>query len=196
MTFRVGGAEGLIALAWPYKVHIVLGMTIFLLFPFSRLVHVWSGFATVAYLFRPQQVVRSRRLNVPAGHNQPRSPAPALRSRMHDQSPAIAPAAPINGVALNTPGRSPVRRGIAPARVHRIAAPGGAVRRPAGCGATTRAADGVISEAASRAIEALLERALQLPEPSEDACRRHYAAHAGRLPHRRTRAGRGISCSP
>ena len=47
-------------------------MTIFLLFPFSRLVHVWSGFATVAYLFRPYQVVRSRRLNVPAGHNQPR----------------------------------------------------------------------------------------------------------------------------
>jgi len=52
----------------------VLGMTIFLLFPFSRLVHVWSGFATVAYLFRPYRVVRSRRLNVPAGHNLPRQP--------------------------------------------------------------------------------------------------------------------------
>ena len=38
-------------------------------------------------------------------------------------------------------------------------------------------ADGVISEAASRAIEALLERELHLPEPSDDACRRHYAAH-------------------
>jgi len=75
MTFRVGGAEGLIPIAWPYKVHIVLGMTIFLLFPFSRLVHVWSGFATVAYLFRPQQVVRSRRLNVPADQNQPRARA-------------------------------------------------------------------------------------------------------------------------
>ena len=70
-TFRVGSAEGLIALDWPYKVHLVLGMTIFLLFPFSRLVHVWSGFATLAYLFRPHQVVRSRRLNLPAGHNQP-----------------------------------------------------------------------------------------------------------------------------
>jgi nitrate reductase gamma subunit len=73
MTFRVGGAEGLIPIAWTYKVHIVLGMTIFLLFPFSRLVHVWSGFATLAYVFRPQQVVRSRRLNLPAGHNQPRA---------------------------------------------------------------------------------------------------------------------------
>jgi len=71
-TFRVGGAEGLIPIAWPYKVHIVLGMTIFLLFPFSRLVHVWSGFASAAYLFRPYQIVRSRRLNLPAGHNQPR----------------------------------------------------------------------------------------------------------------------------
>jgi nitrate reductase gamma subunit len=74
-TFRVGGAEGLMPIAWPYKVHIVLGMTIFLLFPFSRLVHVWSGFATLAYFVRPYQVVRSRRLNLPPGHNQPRARA-------------------------------------------------------------------------------------------------------------------------
>ena len=67
-------ADGIVGLDWPYKLHLVLGMTIFLLFPFSRLVHVWSGFATVAFLFRPHQVVRSRRLNVPAGHNQPRQP--------------------------------------------------------------------------------------------------------------------------
>jgi nitrate reductase gamma subunit len=65
-------ASVLVALAWPYKVHIVLGMTIFLLFPFSRLVHVWSGLASIVYVFRPYQVVRSRRLNVPAGQNQPR----------------------------------------------------------------------------------------------------------------------------
>jgi peptidyl-prolyl cis-trans isomerase C len=38
-------------------------------------------------------------------------------------------------------------------------------------------ADGVISEAASRAIEALLEHELQMPDPSDEACRRHYAAH-------------------
>ena len=37
--------------------------------------------------------------------------------------------------------------------------------------------DGVISEAASDAIEALLERELTLPDPSEEACRRHFAAH-------------------
>jgi len=51
-------------LDWPYLVHLVLGMTIFLLFPFSRLVHVWSGFGTLAYVLRPYQVVRSRRLGV------------------------------------------------------------------------------------------------------------------------------------
>ena len=74
VTLRPVDATALSALAWPYLFHIVFGMTIFLLFPFSRLVHVWSGFATVAFLFRPHQVVRSRRLNLPAGHNQPRQP--------------------------------------------------------------------------------------------------------------------------
>ncbi|KAB2874576.1 MAG: respiratory nitrate reductase subunit gamma [Burkholderiaceae bacterium] len=71
-TFRPD-ASILLAVDWPFKVHMVLGMTIFLLLPFSRLVHVWSGLASVAYLFRPYQIVRSRRLNVPPGQNQPRS---------------------------------------------------------------------------------------------------------------------------
>ena len=38
--------------------------------------------------------------------------------------------------------------------------------------------DGVISEAAADAIERLLEHALHVPEPSEEACRRYFAAHA------------------
>lgn len=38
-------------------------------------------------------------------------------------------------------------------------------------------ADGVLSEAASDAIELLLEKNLAIPEPSEEACRRHHAAH-------------------
>ncbi len=74
VTLRPVDATALAALPWPYLFHVVFGMTIFLLFPFSRLVHVWSGFATVAFLFRPHQIVRSRRLNVPAGHNLPRQP--------------------------------------------------------------------------------------------------------------------------
>ena len=65
VTFRPD-ASGLVDLDWPYKLHLVLGMTIFLLFPFSRLVHVWSGFATLSYIARPYQIVRSRRLNVPS----------------------------------------------------------------------------------------------------------------------------------
>lgn len=38
--------------------------------------------------------------------------------------------------------------------------------------------EGVAGEATDRAIEALLERELALPEPDEAACRRHHAAHA------------------
>jgi len=37
--------------------------------------------------------------------------------------------------------------------------------------------DGVASEAASAAIEALLEQELVVPEPSEEACRRYHAAN-------------------
>ena len=69
-TFRPDAAA-LVGIEWHYLAHMVLGMTIFLLFPFSRLVHVWSGFATVAYLVRPYQVVRARRLNLPPGTDRP-----------------------------------------------------------------------------------------------------------------------------
>jgi nitrate reductase gamma subunit len=47
-------------------------MTLFLVFPFTRLVHVWSGFGTLAYLVRPYQVVRTRRPLTPA-HPSPAS---------------------------------------------------------------------------------------------------------------------------
>jgi nitrate reductase gamma subunit len=74
VTFRGGAVELLAEASWVFKAHMFLGMSIFLIFPFTRLVHVWSGFASVTYLLRPYQVVRSRRLNVPAGHNLPRQP--------------------------------------------------------------------------------------------------------------------------
>jgi len=61
VTFQGGAAHYVEGLAWPYLVHLVLGMTIFLLFPFSRLVHVWS--APVAYAIRPYQLVRRRGRN-------------------------------------------------------------------------------------------------------------------------------------
>ena len=74
VTFRAGATELLADAGWVFKMHMFLGMSIFLIFPFTRLVHVWSGFATVGYLMRPYQVVRARRLNVPAGNNAPRHP--------------------------------------------------------------------------------------------------------------------------
>ena len=39
---------------------------------------------------------------------------------------------------------------------------------------------GAMSEAAGEAIEALLDRALAVPEPTDEACRRYHAAHAAR----------------
>ena len=71
VTFRSGGVELLAEAGWVFKAHMFLGMTVFLIFPFTRLVHVWSGFGTLAYVLRPYQLVRARRLNLPAGHNQP-----------------------------------------------------------------------------------------------------------------------------
>ncbi len=64
VTFRTGAPQLLAEAGWIFKMHMFLGMSIFLIFPFTRLVHVWSGFGAAAYLFRPYQVVRSRRLNV------------------------------------------------------------------------------------------------------------------------------------
>ena len=70
VTFRSGGVELLAEAGWIFKAHMFLGMTIFLVFPFTRLVHVWSGFGALAYVLRPYQVVRARRLNLPPGHTQ------------------------------------------------------------------------------------------------------------------------------
>ncbi|MHB1199629.1 MAG: respiratory nitrate reductase subunit gamma [Polaromonas sp.] len=64
MTFRAGAPELLAEAGWVFKAHIFLGMSIFLIFPFTRLVHVWSGFGAVTYLIRPYQIVRSRRLGL------------------------------------------------------------------------------------------------------------------------------------
>jgi nitrate reductase gamma subunit len=60
LTVQPVDAGTLQGLDWPYLVHLVLGMTIFLIFPFSRLVHIWS--APIWFLGRRgYQVVRTRR---------------------------------------------------------------------------------------------------------------------------------------
>ncbi|MCM2338089.1 MAG: respiratory nitrate reductase subunit gamma [Lysobacter sp.] len=58
VTFRWGAANFITDVHWIYKAHVFLGMTLFLVAPFTRLVHVWS--IPVSYLWRPYQVVRRR----------------------------------------------------------------------------------------------------------------------------------------
>lgn len=59
-TFRADAWEHVRDASPIFKLHVFLGLTIFLLFPFTRLVHMLS--APVRYLWRPgYQVVRSRR---------------------------------------------------------------------------------------------------------------------------------------
>jgi nitrate reductase gamma subunit len=59
-TFRGGAAELVAHTHWVFRAHLLLGFTIFLVFPFTRLVHVWSGFASALYVLRPYQIVRQR----------------------------------------------------------------------------------------------------------------------------------------
>jgi nitrate reductase gamma subunit len=42
-----------------YKLHVLLGFTIFLISPFTRMIHIWSGVGALSYLFRPYQIVRT-----------------------------------------------------------------------------------------------------------------------------------------
>lgn len=59
LTLQPGVAANILDVNLIFKLHLVLGMTIFLVFPFTRLVHVWS--APVWYLGRRgYQVVRSQ----------------------------------------------------------------------------------------------------------------------------------------
>lgn len=80
------GISAVIADVHPiFKAHLLLGMTIFLVFPFTRLVHVWS--APVWYLGRRgYQVVRTKK---PAPAKQP---APAARPAPARPVPAAQPA--------------------------------------------------------------------------------------------------------
>jgi peptidyl-prolyl cis-trans isomerase C len=85
----------------------------------------------------------------------------------------------VNGVALNPGGEdlpTEVLRQRACTELLRQAAIGAGLLS----GDDAVPQDGVVSEAASQAIDALLDRELALPEPSDDACRRHFAAQPAR----------------
>ncbi len=95
VTLRGGAAELLAGVPLIYKLHLFFGMTLFLLFPFSRLVHVWSGFASVTYLGRSYQLVRRRGSprRRPQGEPAPVASVAAARPRTQPE-----PAAPVGGV--------------------------------------------------------------------------------------------------
>ena len=105
--------------------------------------------------------------------------APALvfkALRMETMTATISPIASINGVALNT------ENDILSADDLRQRAYSELLRQAAKASGLLAAedaptTDGVLSEEASSAIEALLERTLLIPEPSEEACQRHHAAN-------------------
>lgn len=60
VTFRGAAADYMEDVNFLFKLHIFMGMTFFLIFPFTRMVHVWSGFASLTYLTRAWQLVRRR----------------------------------------------------------------------------------------------------------------------------------------
>ncbi|MDO4231295.1 MAG: respiratory nitrate reductase subunit gamma [Lautropia sp.] len=60
ITFNGDAAAQIVGVSPVFKAHMFMGMTLFIIFPFTRLVHVWSGFASIMYLGRAWQLVRPR----------------------------------------------------------------------------------------------------------------------------------------
>lgn len=60
VTFRGDAAGFIVDAPLVFKLHLFMGMSLFVIFPFTRLVHVWSGFGAVTYLGRAFQLVRPR----------------------------------------------------------------------------------------------------------------------------------------
>ncbi|WP_374361419.1 respiratory nitrate reductase subunit gamma [Pseudoduganella danionis] len=60
VTFRGDAADLILTAPLIFKLHLFMGMSLFVIFPFTRLVHVWSGFGAVTYLGRAYQLVRPR----------------------------------------------------------------------------------------------------------------------------------------
>jgi nitrate reductase gamma subunit len=65
LSFQAGAAHLLEDVPWIYKIHIVFGMTLFLLTPFTRLVHIFS--APIWYLARPGYQIVRRNVNLGRG---------------------------------------------------------------------------------------------------------------------------------
>ncbi len=58
MTFQSDAAAHIYDVSVIYKLHIFVGLTMFVVFPFTRMVHIWS--VPVKYFARNYQIVRQR----------------------------------------------------------------------------------------------------------------------------------------
>lgn len=104
---------------------------------------------------------------------------------MNDQNTTLAPptatsdapVASINGVALHAPqaalGAQELRQRACTELLRQAAQAAGLLAED-----DTIGVDGIVSEAASEAIEALIAQEVVVPEPTEQACERHYQANA------------------
>jgi nitrate reductase gamma subunit len=59
VTLNSGAAALMLGVPLIYKQHLLLGFTLFLVSPFTRMIHIWSGAGAIVYLFRPYQIVRT-----------------------------------------------------------------------------------------------------------------------------------------
>jgi nitrate reductase gamma subunit len=59
VTLDGGAAALMVGVPLTYKLHILLGFTLFLVSPFTRMIHIWSGAGALSDLFRPYQIVRT-----------------------------------------------------------------------------------------------------------------------------------------
>lgn len=91
VTWNLNAWVTVVDVHWLYKLHIFLGLVITILFPFTRLVHMVSGFAApFRYLLRPgYQLVRSRRRSPLPDR---RAPAAAAGTRAPSAPAAPTPA--------------------------------------------------------------------------------------------------------
>ena len=89
----------------------------------------------------------------------------------------VAPVARVNGVGLHVAGEvidaEALRQRACTELLRQAAQQAGLLAAD-----DVPGTDGATSESASAAIEQLLERMLQVPSPSEEACQRYYDAHA------------------
>ncbi|WP_050873229.1 respiratory nitrate reductase subunit gamma [Comamonas testosteroni] len=60
VTFQGDAASYIADVPMLFKAHLFMGLSLFVIFPFTRLVHAWSGFGSLGYLGRAWQLVRPR----------------------------------------------------------------------------------------------------------------------------------------